>query len=215
MLNMLRYPKRSLRSRLTLILLPLLLVAVPTAVLKPTAAYADPAPTSYADYIIQNVETAQCVDVPYYSYPSPNDPVHQYTCTAPPTADNQRWYLQPTRMASGHQLYWIRNTLGSQCLDPPGYGVPALSTGLDVYFCTSPSTSDNQEWWLRYLGSEPGRPLIPMYAIVNYVSGLCLDVWGYALDGSDRAPDLPLTLYTCYTVSGGQEDWDDHQWVFI
>jgi hypothetical protein len=48
----------------------------------------------------------------------------------------------------------------------------------------------------------------------NHKDGRCLDVPGWTSDGSDAAPNLPLTVYPCYNISWAQGGYDDHVRLF-
>jgi hypothetical protein len=75
-----------------------------------------------------------------------------------------------------------------------------------VYYCNANPANDNQEWY--YFDATGNSD----YAFVNYKSSLCLDVSGWASNGSDLAPNLPLTLYDCYNSSWQNRGYDDHLW---
>lgn len=150
--------------------------------------------------LIRNSWTGQCADLPNYGAPSLNAPVNQYTCNDT-TADNQLWYLVPTRTAGGYQLFEFVNAKGGLCLDLPNYGSDPIGTHVSVYTCNSNPANDNQEWY-----SPDGLQLI------NYKDGLCLDVSGWASDGSDQALNLPLTVYPCYNSAWANGGFDDHLW---
>jgi hypothetical protein len=151
--------------------------------------------------------TELCADLPGYGWDPPNTPVNQYTCNGT-SGDNQLWNVVDTRQASGHSLFELLNVASGQCLDPPDYGSNPAGTHLYIYYCNSNPANDNQEW---FSDTAPPNGL----EIVNYKSGLCLDVSGWASNRSDEALNLPLTLYPCYNPSWANSGWDDHIWNLL
>lgn len=165
-----------------------------------------PANASGAAIILYNHFTAKCADLPGYGTPKMNDPVTQYNCNFDAIGDNQAWYQTQVGDSSRGPLYYFSTYKGGWCLDPPGFGADPAGTHLGVYPCNYGNPSaDNQEWLVQ-----------PIYAdaeeIINYKSGLCLDVTGW-LPNSDMANDLPLTIYPCYNSSWNGNGYDDHLWT--
>ncbi|MFE2109439.1 RICIN domain-containing protein [Kitasatospora sp. NPDC059463] len=160
------------------------------------------------NFALYNVSTGKCADLPGYGWNQPDSPVNQYGC-ALGTGDNQMWDVIETRLVNGLHLFKFVNSKSQYCLDLPGYGAAPTSSRLSVYTCAPDPETDNQEWYLVPVTGDGGNE------IVNYKNGLCLDVWGLAADGSDRADDLPLTVYPCYNSSWGGGGYDDHIWRFV
>ncbi|QUQ64836.1 RICIN domain-containing protein [Kutzneria sp. CA-103260] len=133
---------------------------------------------------------------------------NQYYCNDT-SADNQLWYLHPTRAVGSTQLYEFVNAKGGLCLDLPNYGSDPAGTHLSVYYCNSSPKDDNQEWELVDLTGNGD------YLVVNFRDNLCLDVSGWASDNSDQALDVPLTVYPCYNGSWANGGYDDHVWSLL
>jgi hypothetical protein len=69
---------------------------------------------------------------------------------------------------------------------------------------------DNQEWSISQVSSDSNGPT---YKFQNFASsGLCLDVSGWASNGSDEASGSKPTIYPCYNSSWANGGWDDHLW---
>jgi hypothetical protein len=171
-----------------------------------SGASVTPAHASGAAVILYNYFIAKCVDLPGYGTPKMNDPVSQYDCNFDAQADNQAWYRVQVGDSSRGPLYYFETYKGGWCLDPPGYGADAPGTHLDVYPCNYGNPSaDNQEWLMQPTYAAGA------YEIINYKSGLCLDVSGW-YPFSDMANNLPLTLYPCYDPSWDNGGYDDHLW---
>ena len=156
-----------------------------------------------------NATSGKCADLPGYGAPPLGAPVTQYTCNNT-SADNQLWYAVPTRVVDGHQLYELQNAKGGLCLDLPGYGSEPAETPVSVYTCNSIPDNDNQEWDLRPVNAAGNR-----FLVVNYKDGLCLDVSGWASDGTDLANDTMLTVYGCYDNAWADNGYDDHIWELV
>jgi len=154
-------------------------------------------------YLIYNVRTGKCVDLPSFGWNPVDTPVTQYTCAAG-GGDNQMWFSHETRTVDGDPLYQLVNSASGLCLDLPSYGAAPAGSRVATYTCNSSPENDNQEWILDEVG--PGS-----YLIVNYKNKLCLDVSGDAYNGGDLANDLPLTVYYCQNLNN---DYDDHIWAF-
>ncbi|MDH6133027.1 hypothetical protein P3T37_002421 [Kitasatospora sp. MAA4] len=155
-----------------------------------------------------NDTTGKCADLPNYGSNPPNSPVTQYNCNLG-SGDNQMWDLQPTRVVNGTQLYEFVNDKSGLCMDLPNYGYEPAGTHVYIYGCNSNPAADNQEFYLNDVTGNGD------YEVVNYDDGLCLDVAGWASDGSDRANGLPLTVYPCYNsawTGGYIPGYDDHLW---
>ena len=177
---------------------------------------------SSGSQVFENNVTGLCMDLPNYGAVGPNTAVSQYYCNTSESGDNQDWHLVPTRSVNGTQLYEIVNDKSNLCLDLPNYGSDAAGTHLYVYYCNSNPANDNQEWsvWTISSGGQAVGTAFENFkssgsAIVNpFNGGECLDVSGWASDGSDFAENLPLTIYGCYNGSWGNGGWDDHLWNF-
>jgi hypothetical protein len=143
-------------------------------------------------YLIHNVVTGKCADLPFFGAGTVDGPVNQYTCDGSAN-DNQLWYFN--QVVIQHQLapivYQIQNVKDGLCLDVPFFGAVNAGTKVSEYHCGG--LEDNQLY--RLVPRQSG------YWIVNYASGLCLDVEGFATGGNDAR----LTLYYC-------SDNDDHIW---
>ena len=172
---------------------------------------------SVIEFQLYNPSTGACADLPGAGAPTLNDQVWQDTCIGG-SGDNQMWYATQVGTASnGWPLYSIRNTLstppagGNLCLDLPGYGSDPEGSYVYTYSCTSPASSDNQEWEIlpvytstgTYLGSE-----IQNYKSDNY----CLDVAGWLSNGTDKNGRADLTVYQCANSAWANHGLDDHTW---
>jgi hypothetical protein len=187
------------------------LLAILAAAAVPLALSITPARAAdTADPIVfQNEWNGKCADLPDYGAPAVDAPVTQYTCNFT-TADNQIWYMQPTRDVNGFQLYQFQLYKGGQCMDLPNYGADPAGTHVEVYPCASNPAKDNQEWYLSYVdNAEYGQT---GYEVINYQDGMCLDVSGWASNFTDTANNLPLTVYPCYDSTWGNNGYDDHVW---
>ncbi|MEU6670067.1 RICIN domain-containing protein [Streptomyces sp. NPDC046727] len=155
-----------------------------------------------------NTSTNKCADLPGFYATGPNTGVSQYTCNLT-DSDNQRWFMRPTRPpVAGYSVVEFVNVKSGLCMDLPGYGSVAATTRVSTFYCNSVPDNDNQEWVLE----DGVGPSNTYFHIVNYKSGLCLDVAGWVSDGSDLANDLPLTVYPCYNAAWANNGWDDHTW---
>jgi hypothetical protein len=94
-------------------------------------------------------------------------------------------------------------------MDLPGFGSVPATTRVYTFPCHTSPASDNQEWRLVSIYWQS-----PEYLIINVKSGLCLDVSGWASDGSDRANDTPLTVFGCSNRAWANGGYDDHVWSF-
>lgn len=129
----------------------------------------------------------------------------QYNCNLG-SGDNQMWDFQPTRVMNGTQLFEFVNDKSGLCMDLPNYGSDPAGTHVYTYYCNSNPAADNQEFYLNDVSGNGD------YEVVNYSDGLCLDVSGWASNGSDLANNLPLTVYPCYNSSWANGGYDDHLW---
>ncbi|MEU8588797.1 RICIN domain-containing protein, partial [Streptomyces sp. NPDC048664] len=156
-----------------------------------------------SNVLLRNTTTKKCVDIPGYDQGKINGGVGQFTCDQT-TADNQLWNLEvryPKLGPGGTPLFQIRNVKDQLCLDLPYFGEQPIRTPLSEFTCNG-TTADNQLWWLD---KQPSGA----YWIRNYASdNKCLDVAGYADDGSDAKNGNRLTLFDCSNV-------DDQEWEII
>jgi hypothetical protein len=107
-------------------------------------------------------------------------------------------------------LFEITESASGKCYDLPNYGGEPAGTRVGVYACNSLPWLDNQEWYFNLLGTYGGRTA---YLVENFASdNLCLDVSGWASDGTDEAPGQALTIYTCGVPVWANGGWDDHLW---
>ncbi|MEV4116678.1 RICIN domain-containing protein [Nonomuraea sp. NPDC049695] len=169
-------------------------------------------PASYAagsPIAMINRSTGKCADLPNLGANPAGTPVTQFSCNSS-DGDNQLWIPRPTRVVNGVQLYEFLNVKSSLCLDLPGFGYTPSATRLSIYYCASTPADDNQEWYLR----DVVEPHVDQL-VINYKNGLCLDVAGWASTGSDRADNLPLTVFTCYDPSWANDGYDDHRWLLM
>jgi hypothetical protein len=175
-------------------------------------------------FMLRNLATNGCADLPNFGSVPANTPVTQYTrCTTSESADNQDWHALYTRTSpDGAPLYEIQNDKSGLCMDLPNYGPDAPGTPVSVYPCaTAHPDQDNQEWALiefYFNGVDEGT------LIENYMStpgfptstplgeGQCLDVSGWHSNGTDLGNGKALTIYNC--AGSGWDYWgtDDHLW---
>ncbi len=170
------------------------------------------------NYYLNNDWTGQCADLPGTDAVTSGTGVIQDTCLYNGSSDNQEFGLLTTRNINGTQLYEFVNVKSQLCLDLPGTGSDAPGTAVSLSTCNPNQAADNQEWYLDSFDGGLDQDLI-----VNYASGECLDVKGWAslgtATGSDWFNRQPLTIYTCSGSGspwgGSYEDgtfWDDHVW---
>ncbi|MCC9308327.1 RICIN domain-containing protein [Kitasatospora sp. RB6PN24] len=164
--------------------------------------------TFAGQFALYNDTTGKCADLPNYGSNPVNTPVTQYNCTLGP-GDNQMWDWEATRSVNGVQLYELVNDKSGLCMDLPNYGSVPAGTRVSTYTCNySYPYNDNQEFYRIWVNSTETE-------VVNLASGLCLDVSGWASDGSDMANNLPLTMYPCYNASWANGGYDDHLWSLV
>lgn len=154
--------------------------------------------SAFGPYFIYNLATTECVDIDGNAAGSIGQAVLQDVCQRV-TKDNQEYEFVPhTVDADGNQLYWVRNTADSLCLDVPGSGVVDYATHVIEGLCLD---NDNVDYRLKKQLVSQGRQF---YRLINAVSGMCLDVDGVGNAG----PATPLTLVAC-------ADNDDHEWGLV
>lgn len=173
---------------------PLSVASPSTTTTLPRAAQRITPATTYGPYLVKNVVTGKCIDIPGYGAGTVNGPVNEYTCNGT-SGDNQLFYWDYLgQSANDYPLYSLRNVKDNLCLDVPNYGSVSAGTKVSEYYCNE-TTGDNQIYGqvLRSDGS---------FWLVNLASGLCLDVDGVRTGGDNAR----LTLYYC-------SDNDDHHWT--
>ncbi|GGU93152.1 hypothetical protein GCM10010260_29990 [Streptomyces filipinensis] len=152
-----------------------------------------PTATTYGPYLVKNVVTGKCIDIPGYGAGTVNGPVNEYTCNGT-SGDNQLFYWDYVGDSSnGYALYNLRNVKDKLCLDVPDYGSVNAGTKVSEFYCNQ-TTGDNQLY--AQVARSDG------FWLVNLASGLCLDVDGVRTGGDNAR----LTLYYC-------SDNDDHHWT--
>ncbi|MFD9797143.1 RICIN domain-containing protein [Streptomyces sp. NPDC059070] len=165
-----------------------------TTLLPRAPQHLTPASTTYGPYLVKNVVTGKCIDIPGYGPGTVNGPVNEYTCDGS-SRDNQLFYWDYLGDSSnGYRLYNLRNVKDNLCLDVPNYGSVSAGTKVSEFYCNQ-TTGDNQIY-----GQVPRSD--GSFWLVNLASGLCLDVDGVRTGGNDAR----LTLYYC-------SDNDDHHWT--
>ncbi|OAR23994.1 hypothetical protein A8W25_16120 [Streptomyces sp. ERV7] len=100
-------------------------------------------------------------------------------------------------------MFLIRNVKSGQCMDLPDTGANPATTQVSMH--DRVPVGDNQEWY-----ALPGASGGSYY--VNLASNLCLDVPGWAHDGTDRNSSTPLTIYPCRHEGWAYDGADDHLW---
>ena len=153
-------------------------------------------------YRLMNVATAKCMS-------SDGSTPLQAGCGA---STGQQWMLKKTRTADGSSLYYVQHAAADQrCLNLPGNEETVQTAAIGVATCTkvANSANGNDEWRLKVVG--PPYQGHTVYAVVNAISGLCLDVSGFPNDQSDAADGANYTAYRCQVEDG---TWDDHLWIF-
>ena len=168
----------------------------------PTLSAAN-APTGVFD--LYNNQTSQCADLPNYGTNPSGTAVSQFGCVFG-SWDNQQWKMTPTRTDGTLSLFTFVNTASGLCLDLPGTDAAPTGSTLAITTCAADPSADNQEW---YLYDATGNH---DYEIINYKDDLCLDVAGWASDGSDQASGAALTVAPCNDPSWGNNGFDDHLW---
>ncbi|MFK8906144.1 RICIN domain-containing protein [Streptomyces sp. YS-3] len=152
-----------------------------------------PSATTYGPYLVKNVVTGQCIDIPGYGAGTVNGPVNEYPCNGS-AGDNQLFYWDYVgNSANGYPLYNLRNAKDNLCLDVPNYGTVGAGTKVSEFYCNQ-TTGDNQLY--GRVDRSDG------FWLVNLASGLCLDVDGVRTGGNNAR----LTLFYC-------SDNDDHHWT--
>ncbi|WP_406503670.1 RICIN domain-containing protein [Streptomyces sp. NBC_00212] len=106
---------------------PAALTSTPVRIASPTkttalpraAQHVTPAATTYGLYLVKNVVTGKCIDIPGYGAGTVNGPVNEYTCNGS-SGDNQLFYWDYVGDSSnGYPLYNLRNVKDNLCLDVP------------------------------------------------------------------------------------------------
>ncbi len=162
-------------------------VAVLT-VLAPAMAVAQIGPVPpQGDFLLRNVQTGYCADLPWFGPGTVDGPVNQWHCRPGPQ-DNQVWRrVFDGGGGSGPLGFALQNTADGLCMDVPYYDAVPPGTPISEYYCR-PGSDDNQAFSLT-LGPTGWR-------FYHNKTGLCLVATG--------GLDARLTLDQCY--SGG-DDW--------
>lgn len=161
------------------------------------------APDQRTNFLLKNVSTGRCADLPGEGTGQLDGVVLQHDCLDDWDADNQVWdfvLAQKGKGPDGRNLVVIKNKKSGLCLDLPDRGSQPDRTGLYQTHCNL-TLQDNQLWWVENLGGNR------TFWIHNYASDQrCLEVWGEKPDfGGNEAR---LGIYTCSTT-------DDHEWRLI
>lgn len=172
------------------------------------------AATDVGNVILYNDTTELCADLPGAGAEPVNTAVWQDSCIFG-GGDNQDWGMLDTRVENGYQLFVLVNVKSQLCLDLPGYGDAPSGSPVSIYTCNSDSANDNQEWFTVEVNGMSGER-----EIVNYKDNLCLDVEGWASQGTDTAIRTPLDVYPCVGndgpwLGGPYPTYDDHLWDLI
>ena len=147
--------------------------------------------TSRSPFLIRNVLTDMCADLPGTGAGTEGGPVNQWDCR-PGSGDNQRWWFL-SRNDTG-RAFAIMNDRDQMCLDVPGTGAVPAGTPVSEYRCLV-GERDNQMF--RAIGGRHG------FLLRHERTGFCLDVDG--VDG-EGGRDARLTLWPC-------DRQDDHIWT--
>lgn len=180
--------------------------------------------TDLGNYYLFNDWTGQCADLPGTGAEASGTAVWQDTCLYNGSSDNQEWGLLTTRTVNGINLFEVVNVKSQLCLDLPGYGSDPAGSPVSLYKCNTNQADDNQEWYAASFDGTLGDVLLINYASsANNPNDLaadeCLDVTGWASNGTDKNNRQPLTIYPC---TGTGSNWggstvngvpfDDHVW---
>ncbi|MER7786536.1 RICIN domain-containing protein [Streptomyces sp. NPDC097640] len=161
------------------------------------------APDQRTNFLLKNVSTGRCADLPGEGTGQLDGVVLQHDCLDDWDADNQVWdfvLAQKGKGPDGRNLVVIKNKKSGLCLDLPDRGSQPDRTGLYQTHCNL-TLQDNQLWWVENRGGNR------TFWIHNYASDQrCLEVWGEKPDfGGNEAR---LGIYTCSTT-------DDHEWRLL
>ncbi|WP_345674729.1 hypothetical protein [Yinghuangia aomiensis] len=125
---------------------------------------------------------------------------------------NRYWTFQNTSLVDyfGRPTFVIaNNATPGQCLDIPDLGAPHSGDIVGMYGCNK-TRYDNQEFIKYYPYANDDRFALQSVKDLN----MCLDVSGWAYNGSDWGSLQSITMYPC-TGTGGpwtNYPWDDHLW---
>ena len=167
---------------------------------KPKKTAAPDRPVAGHDYRLANVVTGKCLG-------ALTGEVAQADC-----GSSGPVRLEAVRVVAGVQLWRLRDSgTANICLDAPGSGASTIVSGtvLSALTCVDPSATDNQEFQLKDVGkASHGKA---EFALVNQVSGLCVDVSGSGADHSDGSSGQALLLSPCTDAA---TSFDDRLWIF-
>ncbi|MEV0682130.1 RICIN domain-containing protein [Actinosynnema sp. NPDC050436] len=138
-------------------------------------------------FLLRNVETGYCADLPFFGPGTLDGPVNQWHCR-PGSQDNQVWQRVDSADSAGS--FALRNIAGGLCMDVPYYDAVPTGTPISQYHCDA-DTDDNQSFTLR--------PSPTGWLFTHDKTGLCL--------GADGGLDARLTLEWCGSAP------DQWEWI--
>jgi hypothetical protein len=146
---------------------------------------------SRSSFLIRNVMTDMCIDLPGSGDGHEGGTVAQWDCR-PGNDDNQRFWFVSTNDRG--DAFAIMNARDSLCLDVPGNGAVRPGTPVTEYRCIL-GERDNQMF-----EATGGRS---KFMLRHVKSNMCLDVEGAAGSGGR---DAKMLLWPC-------DRRDDHYWT--
>lgn len=142
-------------------------------------------------FLIRNVMTGMCVDLPGTGNGREGGPVSQYDCR-PGNGDNQQFWFLSVNDRSDE--FAIMNDRDGLCLDVPGGGEVDEGTPVSQYRCL---LGDRDNQMFTAVGNRS------RFMLRHVQTDLCLDVDG--VNGAGGR-DAKLTLWPC-------DRRDDHYWT--